>query len=300
MATPTAPVPSIYALRHTLVDTFDALILELETLATMYESDPYPMWSLDGPEDAAWLRRVLLDVWYEDGQPGNQTRAHIGLVGASPDHLIRIARVNRAKEAFANAVQSLRAAPVNASAAIQETIREYAMSRRGILGYSALARLHLKQTYRQLPVPEERVWRVNFAWYRSGRSIQRISVRDAEKLLMDFYNQDAPHIRIQHELLAGIPDGEPLARVRAQTPIMRLNMDLERPNAQLRTYMSRSVAMPLFVPLEPGEPLPEFNIPPREPPKTPRGKVRSDSKIEPEVFLRSLHVHRYKEHSKNN
>jgi hypothetical protein len=53
--------------------------------------------------------------------------------------------------------------------------------------------------------------------------------------------------------------------------------------------------MPLFVPLKKGEQLPGFNVPEKYPPEERTRPIRSDAKIEDDVFLPSLHIHRYKE-----
>lgn len=293
------PILPLYGVRHSLVDDFDYLINELDSLASLYEQHPQPMWGLKERASSAWLRRVLFDLWYEDGQPGNFSRTHIGMVGANEVQLEQVARVNAAKDAFNDAVQALRQKPSNVLTAEREKIQAYAADRRHLLGYAALGRLHLKQTFRRLPTPPGRLLSVYFLWYRNGRSIRRVSVREAEAMLDACHNNDAPHIRIQRQILASIPDKEPLARVRNLAPIMRVNMALESPDADLKDQRSQSISMPLFVPLAPGEPLPDHNIPDKEPSDRPRGAVRCDTKIEDEVFLRSLRIHRYKEGFRN-
>jgi len=294
MATAAEPLPSLYRLRHDLVDAFDDLIAQIDELLALYETHPQPMWSLNGEASLEWLRRTLFDLWYEDGQPGNYSRAHIGLVGANPEQLAQVAQVNLAKQRFAHAVQALRDISENALTLGREDLNRRSIDKRKVLGYSALARLHLKQTYRRLPTPDERLLKVHFSWYSSGRSIRRVTVREAEQMLAAFHNQEAAHIKIQYQKLASIPDKEPLAAVRPQAPIMRINMFFETPNVDLKTRKGMSVSMPLFVPLREGEPLPDFNVPDSHPPLERTRPVRVDTKIEEDPFLPSLHIHRYK------
>ncbi|BBI61585.1 hypothetical protein HSBAA_28910 [Vreelandella sulfidaeris] len=94
-----------------------------------------------------------------------------------------------------------------------------------MLRRNGLARLHLKQSWRQLPIAQAPVSRVRFAWYSSGRSIKRLTVQEAERKLIQL-DTDAPHIRIQLRKLASIPSGEILAQVQTQAPLMRANLFL--------------------------------------------------------------------------
>ncbi len=157
---------------------------------------------------------------------------------------------------------------------------------------SGLARLHLKQCWRHIPVAEQALQRVRFAWYTSGRSIRRVTVREAEQMLVAL-GDDQPHIQIQLRSLAGLPSSEPLAQVQQQAPLMRANLFYEEPLPDGRMRRAMNLALPLFIPSESGL-LPHHNQPPPFPPESRTRKVRSDERLEQVPFLPSLRIFRYK------
>jgi hypothetical protein len=155
------------------------------------------------------------------------------------------------------------------------------------LAREGLNRLHLKQVYRHIPLVVNRPEKVGFSWYTSGRSIKKITKKEAYDLLCRL-NTDATHIKIQLERLATLKDSEPLARVQNQAPVLRANLvytDKKR--------KSMNVSLPLMFPSEGKRELPEFNVPMSTPPTSRSRLVRSDNKLEDEPFLPSIRVHRY-------
>ena len=284
---------SFYSTRHTIANAFNDVVDALAALLDSYETSPMAMWSHTSNADYNWLARVLFDLWYHDGQKGNQSRQHVGLVGATQAQLERVAAVNLAKHHFESVMASMKSEDRSAQRAVREGLEEVAGDRRDLLGYTGLGRLHLKQTWRQLPTVETRCRLVSFSWYVSGRSIYRRSVADVEKLLADLHNDSSTHIRIQRERLASLPSSEPLAQVQRQAPIMRANTVYETPTATLKTRRMFSISMPLFVPLEAGELLPEITAPETSPPTERVRPIRSDVRLESEPFLPSLHIYRY-------
>lgn len=292
-----APRPE-YRLLAELEAAFDTLIDESEALAAHFRATPSACWIFGKPEPvsaetgAEWLRRALLDFWYADGQDGRATRTHVGLVAAGQGLMERVAATNAAKANFSAMLASIRE---QAPALITEAKAVLPFRHPALhdhLRGQGLARLHLKQCWRAIPVAEAPVARVRLAWYSSGRSIKRLSVRDVEKRLMAL-DTDAPHVRIQLRKLAGIPDGEPLAQVQRQAPLMRANLFYREPLEDGRTRRAMNVALPLFVPSEDGR-LPDHNLPPLAPPETRIRARRRDEKLEDEPFLPSLRVYRYR------
>lgn len=290
--------PSYYSTRHTIEDAFNDVIDALSALLDSYEQCPMTMWSHNSNADFNWLARVLLDLWYHDGQKGNHSRQHVGVVGATQAQLERVAAVNHYKHHFESVMASVKNETRSVQRAVREGLEEVAGDRRDVLGYTGLGRLHLKQTWRQLPTVETRCRLVSFSWYVSGRSIYRRTVADAEKMLADFHNDDSAHIRIQRERLASLPASEPLAQVQRQAPIMRANTVYETPTVDLKTRRMFSISMPLFVPLEAGELLPEITAPETSPPTERVRPIRSDVRLESEPFLPSLHIYRYLDSNK--
>ncbi|MDN3520717.1 DNA replication terminus site-binding protein [Halomonas ramblicola] len=287
-----------YRLLAELEAAFDVLIEHCEAVVAQYRHAPGACWIFGEPEPvtaqrgAEWLHRALLDFWYQDGQDGRATRAHVGLVAAGETLIERVAAANAAKADFAALLSRIRE---QAPALIPEAKAVLPFRHPALhdhLRGQGLARLHLKQCWRAIPVAEAPVARVRLAWYSNGRSIKRLTVREAEQKLLKL-DADAAHVRIQMKRLAGIPSAEPLAQVQRQAPLMRANLFYRAPLDDGRTRRAMNVALPLFVPNPEGR-LPDHNLPPRQPPEARTRARRRDEKLEDEPFLPSLRVYRYR------
>lgn len=215
---------------------------------------------------------------------------------AADDTLLRaVGHANEAKDAFFNAMASIKKAyPQRIS------LLKYELAHRKSrfdyvnqhLRRSGLARLHLKQTWRHIPTIEQPAVSIRMAWFTSGKSIRRLTVQEAEKKLL-MMDTEAPHIRIQLQKLAGIPSSEPLAVVQDLTPQMRANVFYAEPLPDGRLRRALNKNLPLFLPCENGL-LPSHNQPPSQPTKQRVRSVRSDLKLEDDPFLPSLRVYRYR------
>lgn len=282
-----------YRLLAELEAAFDVLIERVEALCVVYRDAPSAAWALHTPTpDAEWLRRVLLDFWYQDGQDGRATRSHIALIAASETLLAEVAQVNAAKAEFGQILATIRNQVPGLVPELKAVLPFRHPALHAHLRGQGLARLQLKQCWRAIPVADAPLSRVRLAWYTSGRSIKRLSVREAERKLLAL-NSEAPHIRIQLKRLAGLPDGEPLAQVQKQAPLMRANLFYVEPLADGRNRRAMNVALPLFIPCDDGR-LPDYNLPPPAPSDKRTRAKRNDEKLESEVFLPSLRIFRYR------
>lgn len=282
-----------YRLLAELEALFDRLVEETEDLVTTWQASDGAAWSFDNETaDATWLRHALLDVWYQDGQDGRATRSHVGLVAGDAAVMDAVARVNETKKAFATLLAEIRIETPSLIPEIKAVLPFRHPALHAHLRGSGLARLHLKQCWRAIPLADAPVARVRLAWYASGRSITRLSVREAERKLLAL-DSEAPHVRIQLRRLAGIPDGEPLAQVQSQAPLMRANLFYREPLEDGRRRRAMNIALPLFVPSPDGR-LPDHNLPPSHPPATRTRARRRDERLEDTVFLPSLRVFRYR------
>lgn len=282
-----------YRLLAELESDFDRLIDSVEHLATTYADDPTPAWALGQSHiDAHWLRRALTDFWYQDGQDGRETRNYIGLIVAGPTLMEAAARVNAAKARFAATLKHIRQSAPRLIPEIKAVLPFRHPVLHDHLRGQGLARLHLKQCWRQLPVADAPLSRVRLAWYTSGRSIKRLSVADAEDKLKRM-DQSATHIQIQLRRLADVPDGEPLAQIQQQAPVMRANLFFREALEDGRMRRAMNLPLPLFVP-DPALKLPHLNDPPVKPPTARTRAKRSDQRLEDDVFLKSLRVYRYR------
>jgi len=282
-----------YHLLARLEHDFDHVIETCEALIGHVEHAPPKGWVLgDIPFDIAWLRHALLDFWYQDGQDGRATRNYIGLIAADAALLAHVANINRAKQTFAATLAEIRQDTPSLLPEIKAVLPFRHPTLHDHLRGQGLARLHLKQCWRHLPVADAPLSRVRLAWYTSGRSIKRLSVRDAERRLMEM-DTDSPHIRIQLRHLAGIPDSEPLAQVQTQAPVMRANLFFHEALSDGRLRRAMNLPLPLFIPSKDGR-LPSHNTPKATPPDKRTRAKRADTKLEETPFLPSLRVYRYR------
>ncbi|WP_447929073.1 DNA replication terminus site-binding protein [Vreelandella sp. EE27] len=285
--------PAAYHLFYALDSRFDQLIAAIEKAAELYERAQPPTWQLEGTsEQACWFRHALMDMWHVQGQDGRETRNYIAVIAAGDDLLEAIDEVNQAKSAISELIRRIKALSPSALSEARQRLPERHPHVDDVLRQSGMARLHLKQCWRHIPIAPAPVSRVRLAWYTSGRSIKKLSVQEAEKKLLQL-DTDAPHIRIQLQKLAGIPSGETLARVQAQAPLMRANLFFTEPLQDGHTRLAHNIAMPLIVPAQQAR-LPHIKAPsPQVPEQRTRAK-RRDEKLESEAFLPSLRVYRYR------
>lgn len=286
-----------YQLMARIEAAFDTQISAADQVITAVREENSPLWRLDGVSaDSEWLSQALQDVWYQDGQDGRVTRPYLGVVAAGPTVIERVAALNAAKEQLAELFAELREKYPDQLAELKAILPFRHPGLNQHLRGDGLARLHLKQCWRRVPVAEAPVARVRFAWYSSGRSIQRVSVAECEALLMKL-DTEAEHVRLQLKLLAGLPSDEILARIQPQAPLMRANLFYREPvmreDGELRTRRALNVSLPLFLPHDDLH-LPALNQPSPTPPTERTRARRGDVRIEDTPFLKSLRVHRYR------
>lgn len=286
-------------LRIMLLESFETLLARLDEFCTAVRHDTtLPAWvsrtdtelldRLDMRLKAIELYRAL---WYEDCQDGRETLTCPGLVGASPGTMTAAHACNTAKDGFKAAVLALKSierAEVTAAMADLHRRQEQVASAMRRMG---AARLNLKQAYRHIPLLEQRPLKVGFTWSKQGRVIQRTRVAEARRLLEQ--RVETPQIHQELRRLAEIPSDEMLARVRSVCPHLRANIVFAAPEGSgvLRRLMQ--TPLPILLPLQPGEPLPEFVPVAPELLTNPRLR-RADVRIEDEPFLPVIRIHRYR------
>lgn len=239
------------------------------------------------PSGAQTLEDALLDVWYHDDQDGRETRSYPGLIALTNEQLIFANEINFLKNEFHKAIMALKTENDKQWRDTQSALARRFQPLNDSLSRDNLTRLHLKQVYRQLPLVIKRPKKVGFSWYTSGRSIKKISQKDA-KTLLEKLNTDAFHVQQQLTRLANLPANEMLARVQMQAPLLRANLVFHENKRK-----AMNVSLPLFFPQAGENRLPDFSIPSEVKPTTRQRLTRSDNKIEDEAFLPSIRVHRY-------
>lgn len=291
--------PSSTSLRITLLESFEALLAILDEFCTAVRHDTaLPAWVsrtntelLDSQDMRAKAIELYRALWYEDQQDGRETLTCPGLVGASPATMATAHACNAIKDTFKAAVLALKSlARAEAHAVMadlyrrQETVAA-AMRRMGA------SRLNLKQAYRHIPLLDQRPQKVGFTWSKQGRVIQRTTVAEARRLLEQRTETPQKYQELQH--LAEIPAEEILARVRSVCPHLRANIVFAAPPGGPVMRRLMQTPLPILIPLQPGEPLPEF-VPTAPDLLTNPRLRRADVRIEDLPFLPTVRIHRYR------
>lgn len=295
----TLPCPEY--LSTELVKQFDLLVSQLSVLtSTLDEERPEHWVPLNDQESKVGMKpldkakQFYQDLWYIDGQDGRETRSCFGLLAVS-ENIIQLAEgVNETKANLQKAVQLIQKEFKQNWPMLHEDLNCRNPDVRDAMQFNRLARVHLKQCYRNIPILSGTPDKVGFNWYKSGRSIKRISVKDAMNALSKL-NMEAPHIQLQMKQLAYLDSNTPLAKVQTLAPIMRANIVYkDEIGKQIHTRrQAMNVSLPLLFPVESKKGFPNHNQPELNPPEQRMRMDRSDAKIDAEPFLPSIRVHRY-------
>ncbi|GAA6133554.1 hypothetical protein NBRC116188_03430 [Oceaniserpentilla sp. 4NH20-0058] len=280
-----------------LTQIFDKLVVDTQALTSDIKSYQRGFWlpAVDqvNPKDDSNLTSacsVLQDFWYKDGQDGRETRSCFGFI-ALPEHVLQHAKdINTLKESFKECVQKFQKHNKESWVSLKGELARRHPSVQQQLHFSGLSRLHLKQTWRTIPIIERAPSRIGFNWYQSGRSITKITVQQAYDSLSRL-NTDSKHIQVQLAALVKLPSNTPLAKVQNLAPTMRANLFYEDGHHPLRQAMN--ISLPILIKCSKNETLPVHNSPDTVPPTNRARAVRSDRKIEDTPFLPSIRVHRY-------
>ena len=290
------PDPSI--LHATLMESFKELLTCLDTFCALVRRDAaLPIWvsrseaelleNLDMRAKAIQLYRAL---WYEDDQDGRETLTCAGIVGAEPETLKAAHRCNTAKDAFKAAVLALKALRRSEATAALADLHHRQTPVAAAMRRMGAARLNLKQAYRHIPLLNQRPLKIGFTWSKQGRVIQRTSVAAARRLLEQ--RVETPQTLLELQRLTSISEEEVLARVRRVCPHLRANIVFAvSEDSDVRRRLMQT-PLPILVPLQRSERLPDFVPVAPEPLDAPRLR-RADVRIEDEPFLPSVRIHRY-------
>lgn len=275
-----------------VISKFNELKAATEDLSTSLLSSKLPIWIPLSEEELSIgltemekVIRVISAYWYQDGQEGRETINAFGLVCITREQFEQIHTINRLKLEFKEAANALEKNN-------KEGWLEARSQLKGCLfRESHLSRLHKKQTWRTIQAYDDEPYKITFNWYSSGRSIKKISIPDAEKLLVDM-GAEKEHISVQLSQLGLLPSGTPLAQVQPQAPLMRANLVYRAGNDNKVTgRKALNAALPIFIV---GEALPLHNEPELRPPEGRSRAQRSDQKIDPNPYLPSIRAHLYK------
>ena len=280
-----------------LIESFDQIVQGSQQLCKTLRSEQNSLWlplsEADTIQNLTPLQKATSyyqDFWYQNGQDGRETRSCFGLIAANEEQLKQAIMINQHKEVFKQQVKQLQTQQKKHWNELKGQLAQRHNQLRESLHFSGLTRLHLKQTWRHIPVIERCPSRVGFNWYHSGRSIQKYTVEQAQQALLNL-DTSSDHIQTQLNLLSKLPGHTPLAKVQNLAPTMRANLFFD--DNALPARQAMNISLPILFKTSPDQKMPSHNEPDLEPPMERKRAVRSDRKIEDEPFLPSIRVHRY-------
>ncbi|SIS76263.1 DNA replication terminus site-binding protein [Neptunomonas antarctica] len=235
------------------------------------------------------VRQRYTDIWHSDQQDGRRTHSSYGLVGADENLLNAAFQLNICKDRLRHTVSALKKSELS-DVSQQLYQRSHALAL--ALNHQGLGRLHLKQCYRHIPQLDSRPDTIRFSWYSSGRSICKLTAKNAMEMLLKL-DTSQEHIVRQIEKLSPLNKTTIMAQIQKQAPVIRANMAWKTGVKSWRR-MARNCPLPILVPLTEDEFLPEYNHLTLTPPPERSRALRSDSLIDPEPFLPSLRIHLYR------
>ncbi len=232
----------------------------------------------------------LQQLEYLDSQLPREILISAGIMAGSAETIETLYALNNAKDQFKAAMLQLKAAKISPSHELLAEKFETLLPQRDQqladkLARMGLARLHLKQCYRRIPILTRRPRKVSWTWANT-RAIKKITVQDADKMLAK--NAADPGIERQLNLLQGLDPKENLAIVQELAPHLRANIVLHDGS---RVMVKGPV--PIFYLTEDNLGLPEYTPPGDKKGKNKDRVIRKDLKINPTPFLPAIRAHRY-------
>ena len=237
---------------------------------------------------------LIQQLEYLNGQNAKEILVGAGIIAASVATLQVIQELNLAKERFKTAIINFKkeSLPLNDPyfyEAIDDVLKRRPCYMKAILRKMGLARLHLKQCYRRVPVFWERPEKISWTWANT-RSIKRITVAQAEVLLLK-KTRDLG-IELQLNKLKCLPKDEPLAIVQELAPHLRANV-LFTDSTNKTSYRKMVKGLPVFYLYKELLPLPSLRPPGGKKKRDDSKPRRKDVRLEADVFLPAIRAHRY-------
>ena len=246
------------------------------------------------------LCSLLQALQYQDDQKPRQTIIAPGFIGVSQDVISAALEVNQAKQNFKASILQLKSlklkSDTNTISRIMQTQRHINVSQG--LKTMSLARLHLKQCYREIVILNTRPDKITWTW-ANVRSIKKINTDTAIKMLQKKCSDYG--IEQQLEKVYQLPKDTPLAVVQELAPHLRANIVYRQQHETTRQMVKGP--MPIFFPQDQSliekQGTPEFKPIKSEPEinstNNSARQERSDQKINPNVFLPAIRAHLYLE-----
>lgn len=233
-------------------ESYEAMATSLRDLTAMLvaQDKDYPCWMATpdnpsgGRDDVLWLYNQL---FYQKGQDKRATLYGPGFLGTSAAVIEKAQLVNTNKDWFKDTMQAIKKRDrLQVGKEIFEGHFERNPGQAETLRRSGIGTLHLKQSYRHIPVVEHTPKRIGFSWSKNSRSIEKMTYLEAEKALVRYLDEATAQ-----RILDDIDENIFIARVRGHSPHVRANLVLPISNK----HKQISASMPLLFPTE------DFSVP---------------------------------------
>lgn len=261
------------AARIAVRDNLIKLVEANQAFRASVEADrELPVWIMpeDGEEqtdsyDARFVAaHTSTRLTYIDQQNKQETARMTGLVGVSADTITKGMALNDSRTAFKKAMSAYRKLFGDDIEAIEQTSEAI---RESLLGGLQISHLHFVQCYRQLKLFPVAPKRVGFSWAASHSGTVRLTAKEAVDHFQKKYMTSAA-INQDIELLQRMSASEEVVIKRILAPHLRANITWHNDIKALRLsdpilkkqYPAQiNTPLPVFIQLEKGQPLPEFN-----------------------------------------
>lgn len=279
-----------------VMQDFNQHMLQDKDLTAWVQQEDYPLPTYDTVDShRARAAKIYQQFQYLDTQAPREIIVCAGFLGASEKTIKAAERVNDHKEKFKQSMIQLRQANISPKDNWLTTQFENLLHKRANITHETLekmglARLHLKQCYRKIPILQHAPHKITWTWAHT-KAIKRITAKEAYALLSK--KAALPGIQVQLAKLAQIPQNEALAIVQELAPHLRTNLVIKHNNDEVERKMIKG-PVPILFSADTSTPCPEFKPPYKKHEKDKERGVRSDVKIEPEPFLPAIRAHRYR------
>lgn len=289
-------------LRIEVLESFTALVTSLSNLsAAIKQEDHLIAWIQEAPSlfpfpiglsSREKAMMIFNQLEYLNHQAPREILICAGFIGATPPTLSLAHQVNACKDRFKQSILALKNARIMKSDPLITQAFETFLSRTSPTAYTlkkmGLARLHLKQCYRKIPILPHAPLKISWTWANT-RSIKKITVKEAQERL----HKKGKDLGIQSQLLklSTLSAQESLAIVQDLAPHLRANI-LFTEQCEIQRMMIKG-PIPIFFPALAQTPYPDFKAPTQKSGRNEHRSKRSDVKLDPHPFLPAIRAHRY-------
>ncbi len=289
-------------LQKDILDKFSCLnsyLIELNQCISIFDKN-YPAWLLppkimkfETSDHRIIASKFFQQIEFLNVQKPKEILIAPGIFACSKKTYNLIHKINEAKDNFKEAIikfkkENLKIADADFTEQFEKLLKERPSSVATNLKKMGLARLHLKQCYRKIPILNSRPKKVSWTWANT-RSIKKIDIETARKMLLK-HKQDEG---ILHQLnkLSMLDPSEKLAIVQELAPHLRANIVTTSADETNRFMLKGTV--PIFYLNEECLPLPAYHPPSEKKGKDTNRQVRNDIKLDPVPFLPAIRAHKY-------